>query len=79
MKQGCLTVLVMEIHRIVKHFPSGKEKTLAQRIVQRTCSGMLNLRLNVGQENLNCSSSHRSNSIYIFNLSGIQNSMLYQC
>lgn len=26
MKQGCLAVLVMEIHRIIKHLPSGKKK-----------------------------------------------------
>lgn len=34
MKQGCLAVLVMEIHRIIKHLPSGKKKeTLTQRMV----------------------------------------------
>lgn len=65
MKQGCLAVLVMEIHRIIKHLPSGKEKTLTQRTVPRTCNGMLNLYLNVGQENLKFSSSHRYSSIYI--------------
>lgn len=54
MKQGCLAVLVMEIHRIIKHLPSGKKKeTLTQRMMHRTWHGILNLRLYVGQENLN--------------------------